>query len=446
MLLLRGLAARRLAGSAVARLPLGSLAVARPPLGSLAFASRLSSLAEQPDTEASVVDHADVTIDGDLNGVDARPVSDFTGLARASPKEGGSPLSLPKSVIQFFRGRNYEETTPIQAQSLPLALAGRDLVGIAQTGSGKTMAFLIPLLWDAALRRRGGERVRGPQAVVLAPTRELAQQIHDEALPLARAFGCRTVCVFGGQRKSWQEREILRAGPRLDLVVGTPGRLTDLINDQTLRMHRVRFLVLDEADRMLDMGFEPQLREIAEEMPPPSDRPREDTSFTRQTLMFSATWPSEVRQLAMDFLADPLRVSIGGSYEDLVANADITQHVHMRRGLEEKKVALVEHVVAMEERMKEEGHADRRGANVCHTAVFVNRKRDAEMVADAIEREMGGAIRALPLHGDLTQMRRDRVREAVKAGRAQVPPPCVSGLRVGGGSRTGDEPKLNFFT
>merc|ERR1719182_324696 len=127
-------------------------------------------------------------------------------------------------------------------------------------------------------------------AVVLAPTRELAQQIEKEAQGLGDAFGVSTMCVYGGQKRSVQERLLMQLRGKLDLLVGTPGRLADFAKDGVVDLDAVRFLVLDEADRMLDMGFEPQLREIVEMMPEAGER--------RQTLMFSATWPQEVRQLA----------------------------------------------------------------------------------------------------------------------------------------------------
>jgi len=232
--------------------------------------------------------------------VDATPATSFAALRRTV---GGVDQPLPTAVAHFLHKRGFDAPSPIQAQSLPLTLAGRDVVAIAQTGSGKTLGFLLPLLWEAAAARKADRSTRGPLAFVLAPTRELAQQIHEEARSLAAAFGCRTTCVFGGMRKYLQEREVLMLGGKLDLVVGTPGRLNDMLRDQTIRTKNVRHLVLDEADRMLDMGFEPQLREIVDHLP---------ADGGRQTFMFSATWPSEVRKLAMDFLDDPVRSNVGG--------------------------------------------------------------------------------------------------------------------------------------
>mmetsp|Transcript_24077 Transcript_24077/g.71595 ORF Transcript_24077/g.71595 Transcript_24077/m.71595 type:complete len:605 (-) Transcript_24077:81-1895(-) len=210
-------------------------------------------------------------------------------------------------------------------------------------------------------------------------------------------------------RKYLQEREVLMLGGKLDLVVGTPGRLNDMLRDQTIRTKNVRHLVLDEADRMLDMGFEPQLREIVDHLP---------ADGGRQTFMFSATWPSEVRKLAMDFLDDPVRINVGGE-DELVAAKSIVQQVRLCDARGAKLIDSSDLIEKMEAAMKEEGHGNARSSRACHTIVFVNRKRDAEMVAEYIERNVEG-VRAESLHGDLLQGRRDRVRDNVKSGRAQV--------------------------
>ena len=249
----------------------------------------------------------------------------------------------------------------------------------------------------------------GPLAVVLAPPRELAQQIEGEARQIGDAFGCSTICVFGGQPKMHQERLIAKMRKRLDLVVATPGRLLDFLKERTLPLHAVQFLVLDEADRMLDMGFEPQLREIVADIPeagPPGDPDEEVAS--RQTLMFSATWPKEVRALASDFLHDPVRIHIG-SADKLVANTDIQQNVQLHSSSLAKLEALGELIEQMES--KERG-------NGCHTVVFVARKRDAEMVAadirDSSRSARAGTARrsdaAHARHGLRLDQRRPHVR------------------------------------
>jgi len=214
-----------------------------------------------------------ISLHGSTKDLDTTPIQDFEDLLKVDAED--ETEELPAKVLSFIKKKGYEGLTPIQAQSLPISLVGRDLIGIAQTGSGKTMGFLIPLLWEAMNKRKANPSVAGPLAVVLAPTRELAQQIEAEAKPLANAFGASTICVFGGQPRHMQQRQIGRMGKRLDLVVATPGRLVDFLQDQTLVLGAVKFLVLDEADRMLDMGFEPQLREVVAALP----------DATRQTLI-----------------------------------------------------------------------------------------------------------------------------------------------------------------
>ena len=218
-----------------------------------------------------------ITLSGRLEGFDTTPAKTFKSIVRTDPVSG-EVEELPERVSKFFAQKGYDQPTPIQAQSLPLTLAGRDVIAVAQTGSGKTMGFLVPLMWDATTRAssgapapRPGRRYQmvpvAPAAVVMAPTRELAQQIEKEAKDLGRAFGCSTMCVYGGQKRSIQERQLMDMRGSLDLLVGTPGRLNDFARDGIIDLDRVRFLVLDEADRMLDMGFEPQLRELSEMMP-----------------------------------------------------------------------------------------------------------------------------------------------------------------------------------
>ncbi|KAL1522729.1 hypothetical protein AB1Y20_017704 [Prymnesium parvum] len=341
-----------------------------------------------------------ITVLGDTSGIDITPIQDFADLVKTT--SDGEVETLPKKVLRFIAEKKYEGLTPIQAQSLPISIAGRDLIGVAQTGSGKTMGFLIPLLWEAMNVRRDDPSALGPLAVILAPTRELAQQIEMEARPIAKAFGSTTVCIFGGASRMMQQRQIGRMGRRLDVVVATPGRLVDFLEDKTLLLNSLRFLVLDEADRMLDMGFEPQLRSIIGHIHA-SEGEKE-----RQTLMFSATWPKEVQQLAHDFLSNPVRIHVGES-DKLVANSDITQIVELHTTVISRLDAANKLISLMQEKA---------GKDVCHTVIFANRKRDVDMIAEDI-RENSRVFTAA-LHGDMTQGRRDSMLNAIKTGRAQV--------------------------
>ena len=188
------------------------------------FSTEVSDEPDAMSAEEFRVEH-EITLHGKFDPEIAAPMTDFKTVTRSASdiQEG-----LPKPVLKYLQSRGYEAPSPIQAQSMPLALAGRDLVAVAQTGSGKTLGFLIPLFWSILERRAAGDNM-GPLAVILAPTRELAQQIEVEAAKLGQAFGCTTVCVFGGQNKMHQERLIAKHRKRLDLVVATPGRCAAVI-------------------------------------------------------------------------------------------------------------------------------------------------------------------------------------------------------------------------
>ena len=193
-----------------------------------------------------------------------------------------------------------------------MALSGRDMVGIAQTGSGKTLSFLLPAIVHINAQPYL-ERGDGPIVLVLAPTRELAVQIQQEADKFGSTSGIKHTCVYGGVPKSGQIR-MLNAG--VEIVIATPGRLIDFLENGKTNLRRVTYLVLDEADRMLDMGFEPQLRKIVSQIRP-----------DRQTLMWSATWPKEIVMMARDFLREYIQVNIGSL--ELAANHMIHQEVEV---------------------------------------------------------------------------------------------------------------------
>lgn len=194
--------------------------------------------------------------------------------------------SLPNYILQVLQGSDIKEPTSIQKIGLPAALSGRDIIGISRTGSGKTLAFAIPAMLHIDAQPPLAQN-DGPIAVVLAPTRELTMQIQAEIHRLGKTRGIRSVAVYGGASKTNQIAD-LRQGA--EIVVGCPGRVLDLLADDAIRFDRTTYLVLDEADRMLDMGFEPQIRKIVSQIRP-----------DRQTLMYSATWPQRVEALSRDF-------------------------------------------------------------------------------------------------------------------------------------------------
>ena len=205
-------------------------------------------------------------------------------------EEGNFPDYVSKEIMK----QGFVEPTAIQAQGWPIVLSGRDLVGIAQTGSGKTLAYMLPAAVHIHSQKKP-MRGEGPIALILAPTRELAQQIQKVAKDFGQTITMRNTCIFGGSPKGPQARDLERG---VEVVIATPGRLIDFLEKGTTNLMRCTYLVLDEADRMLDMGFEPQIRKIIEQIRP-----------DRQVLMWSATWPRQVQALAEEFLVDYIQVS-----------------------------------------------------------------------------------------------------------------------------------------
>ncbi|UYV82564.1 hypothetical protein LAZ67_21002775 [Cordylochernes scorpioides] len=253
---------------------------------------------------------------------------------------------FPPEVMEVIRKKNFQQPTSIQAQTWPVVLQGRDLVGIAQTGTGKTMAYILPAILHIK-NQAPLKSSEGPIALVVAPTRELVQQIHQVAQEFTSAHHLRSVCLYGGANRAPQVTGLNRVHvvqamiimfnsetTRVNvigahLVIATPGRLIDMMESCITNLERCSYLVLDEADRMLDMGFEPQVRAIMEQ-----------TRKDRQTLMWSATWPTEIRKLASDFLSpDTVQVNIG-STDRLRANHNIAQHVEVCEEHEKREMLL----------------------------------------------------------------------------------------------------------
>ncbi|KAI4292597.1 ATP-dependent RNA helicase DDX5/DBP2 [Pancytospora philotis] len=300
------------------------------------------------------------------------PVNDFTSLG------------FPQSVVDSFRAKGFTAPTPIQAQGWPMALSGRDMVGIADTGSGKTLSFVLPALIHAAAQQPLRER-DGPIVLILAPTRELCNQIEEVVAEYATYFNMRSVAVYGGASMVPQKKAIMRGS---EILVATPGRLIDLHDQGFCPLSRVSFLVLDEADRMLDMGFEPQLQKIIPK-----------TSPQRQTLMWSATWPREVRRLAGDFMKDFIQVNIGD--DQLKANIKITQKVDVVHW-QDKKDKLLSYL---------EGRKDDR------IIIFCNMKRTCDTIEDFL---IEHGYNAVAIHGDKAQNARDAVISSFKNGRKNI--------------------------
>ncbi|KAM0675995.1 ATP-dependent RNA helicase dbp2 [Gurleya vavrai] len=287
-------------------------------------------------------------------------------------------------LLRCLEKEGYTKPTPIQAQGWPMALSGRDMVGIAQTGSGKTLSFVLPALIHAndqtPLRRNDG-----PIVLILAPTRELVLQINEVVNVYKKMFRMRSTCIYGGV-SAYSQKQDLRDG--CEIVVATPGRLIDLYDQGCISLSRVSFLVLDEADRMLDMGFEPQLQKII-----PKTNPE------RQTLMWSATWPKEVRALAMDFAKDYIQVNIGE--EELTINSKIMQVVKV-----------------VENRNKRQELLDvLKDAKKKKVIIFCNTKRMCDDLEYYLHDKYYSCV---AIHGDKSQAARDRVINDFKDGKKDI--------------------------
>jgi len=302
-----------------------------------------------------------------------------------NPIQNFSEANFPDYVMNTIIKLGYESPTPIQAQGWPTALSGRDLVGIAKTGSGKTLAYILPAIVHINNQQRLS-RDDGPIALVLAPTRELAQQIQQVANEFGHTSYIRNTCVFGGAPKGPQARDLERG---VEIVIATPGRLIDFLQRGTTNLKRCTYLVLDEADRMLDMGFEPQIRKILEQIRP-----------DRQTLMWSATWPKEVQKLANDFLTDYVQINIGSLQPS--ANHNIHQIVDVCQETEkEQKLSML---------LQEIGNTMESDSKVI---IFVETKKKVESITKTIG---SYGWPALSIHGDKSQNERDYVLRSFRKG------------------------------
>ncbi|KAJ9549751.1 hypothetical protein OSB04_022294 [Centaurea solstitialis] len=295
-----------------------------------------------------------------------------------------SESKLPEELLECCK--SFSKPSPIQSNSWPFLLHGRDFIGIAKTGSGKTLAFGLPAMMHILNKRKNKTTKKvTPLCLVLSPTRELAQQIFDVLAEAGKPSGVRSVCVYGGTSKGPQI-SALKSG--VDIVVGTPGRLKDLIEMGVCQLQEVSFVILDEADRMLDMGFEPEVRSILSK-----------TSTVRQVVMFSATWPLPVHQLAQEFMdPNPVKVVVGS--EDLAANHDVMQIVEVLedRARDERLVTLLEKY-----------HKSRRN----RVLVFVLYKKEASRVESMLQRR---GWKVVSISGDKQQRARTEALALFKDG------------------------------
>ncbi|KAH7675429.1 RNA helicase protein [Dioscorea alata] len=317
-----------------------------------------------------------------------------------APVNTFAEIDLGDALNQNIRRCKYVKPTPVQRHAIPISVAGRDLMACAQTGSGKTAAFCFPIISGIMkgghfVQKPPGSRTSFPLALILSPTRELSVQIHEEARKFAFQTGVRVVVAYGGAPINLQLREMERG---VDILVATPGRLVDLLERARVSLQMIRYLALDEADRMLDMGFEPQIRKIVEQ----TDMPQRGM---RQTMLFSATFPREIQRLASDFLSNYIFLAVGrvGSSTDLI-------------------VQRVEYVSDSDKRshLMDLLHAQR--ANGAHgkqalTLVFVETKRGA----DSLEHWLClNSFPATTIHGDRTQQEREMALRSFKSGATPI--------------------------
>jgi ATP-dependent RNA helicase RhlE len=291
-----------------------------------------------------------------------------------------------RDLLDALEQRGYERTTPVQSAVLPYALAGRDVIGCAETGTGKTAAYLLPILERLLHKdRAAGAAGRGVRALVLAPTRELVTQIDDEVQGFAYHSPISSAAVYGGVPIEPQERA-LKAG--IDLVIATPGRLLDHMRSQVGDFSKLEVFVLDEADRMMDMGFWPDVRRIAEALPP---------STSRQTMLFSATMPSEVMRFADTLAPDAVFVQVGSRR----GPASTISHEAKILPAREKTAFLARYL--------------RRSGD--SAIVFVNTK----IGCDRLARQLAAAgLRAAAIHADRSQKERTAAIESFRAGRIRL--------------------------
>lgn len=323
-------------------------------------------------------------------------------------KESG----FPKEILDIIDKVGYKDLTPIQRQAIPIGLQNRDIIGVAETGSGKTLAFLIPLLlWITSLPKieRLEEADQGPYSIILAPTRELAQQIEEETNKFGQPLGIRTVVVVGGLSR---EEQGFRLRMGCEIVIATPGRLIDVLENRYLVLTQCTYVVLDEADRMIDMGFEPDVQKILGYMPVTNLKPDNEDAENeekllanyntkkkfRQTVMFTATMPAAVERLARTYLRRPAVVYIGSI------------------GKPTERTEQIVHIMGESDKRKKLMEILSRGIEP-PVIIFVNQKKGADVLARGLEK-LG--YNACTLHGGKGQEQREYALASLKSGSKDI--------------------------
>lgn len=303
------------------------------------------------------------------------------------PIKTWAQCGVSKKEMDILKKLNFEKPTPIQCQAIPAIMSGRDLIAIAKTGSGKTIAFLLPM-FRHILDQPPLEDTDGPISIVMAPTRELCMQIGKDIKRFAKSLGLRVVCVYGGTGISEQIAELKRGA---EIIVCTPGRMIDMLaanSGRVTNLRRVTYVTLDEADRMFDMGFEPQVIRIIENIRP-----------DRQTVMFSATFPRQMEALARRFLKKPIEIQVGGRS---VVCKDVEQNV-----------AILEEEAKFFKLLELLGHYQEHGSII----VFVDKQENADILLKEL---IKASYSCMSLHGGIDQYDRDSTIVDFKSGRCRL--------------------------
>ena len=298
---------------------------------------------------------------------------------------GFDSLGLSPEILKAVADSGYTVPTPIQAQGIPHVLQRRDMIGIAQTGTGKTASFTLPMI---EMLSRGRAKARMPRALVLEPTRELADQVSENFDRYSKYSKLTHALLIGGTAMDEQIKKLDRG---VDVLIATPGRLMDHFNRGRLLLSQVNILVIDEADRMLDMGFIPDVEEICKKLP-----------FTRQTLFYSATMPPEIQRLTDQFLHNPVRIEVS---RPATTAANITQEVVEIPANDWAKREALRRLIREAE------------PTLNNAIVFCNRKRDVDVVAKSLVKH---GFDAAPIHGDLDQSLRTRTLDRFRAGELKI--------------------------
>jgi superfamily II DNA/RNA helicase len=302
-----------------------------------------------------------------------------------SAANGFADLSLSPDILKAVADSGYTVPTPIQAQGIPVVLQRRDLIGIAQTGTGKTASFTLPMI---EMLSRGRSKARMPRALVLEPTRELADQVSESFDKYSKYSKLSHALLIGGVSMDEQVKKLDRG---VDVLIATPGRLMDHFERGRILLSQVNILVIDEADRMLDMGFIPDVEKICKLLP-----------FTRQTLFYSATMPPEIQRLTDQFLHNPVRIEVS---RPATTAANISQEVVMIPANDWAKREALRRLIREAE------------PTLNNAIVFCNRKRDVDVVAKSLAKH---GFDAAPIHGDLDQSVRTKTLDRFRAGELKI--------------------------